>query len=97
MALAFFKQFWPYILGTLALIGVVWYVENHGKTVEQNTNLKTEVTEAKSQVKAERDAVVEVAKVKETQKKEVSNARKEVNDAYSRNDIPQRVRKFYID
>lgn len=97
MALALFRQFWPYILGVLALIGVVWYVENHGKTIEQNTNLKTEVSQAKNQVKAEREAVAEVAKAKEVQKEKVSNARKEVNDAYSRGDVPQRVRKFYID
>lgn len=97
MDLMLLRQFWPYILGALSIIGAVWYIQNHGKTVERNANLKSEVAEAKSQVDAERKAVVEVAKVKEIQKKEVSNARKEVNDAYSRNAVPQRVRKFYID
>ena len=66
--------------------GLYWYVRHQGVVAERG-----------AQAQKELKSVVQAAKHRKEQIKEVSNARKEVDDAARAGHIPQRVQRFYVE
>lgn len=101
MILKFIRPYALHIVLVLAVlaagVGVYVAIRHQGVVAAERVALQQQVKQLQAQIAAERDAAKKAAELKEKQQKEVTNARKEVDDAYRRGTVPDRVRKFYID
>ena len=85
------------VLAVSATGGLVWYIRHGGVVAERGAQAQVQLKSAKEQLKTERKAVADAVETRKKQVKEASHVRKEVDDAYRSGDVPERVRRFYID
>lgn len=104
MRALFLKFFAPYlveiVMGAVALgavTGLYFYVRHQGVVIAQKEAAEARNAELEAQIVSDRNAFEAALTLKNKQRKEASDARKEVDDAYRRGDVPERVLKFYID